>query len=433
MKGTLRAVSAAAFVVASCSAPPALSPAAPAAPAATAAATAIHTPTVALTATPTALPTATPFVPKANIKIFLNVPLSGDLSNYGVDIQRAAEMAAKQLAGPLNDLGYSVELASYDDRADVVTGVENARQFVKDEEVLCGVGNFNSTVTLQASEIYHQAGLAFITPSSSAPAVTDRGYLEANRLTGRDDAQGMAAARFAQAQGSTKAFVISSSSPYGMKNSEYFRREAYGSGVQIAGSVVTDRWNEFDAIIQDIMSAESDLVYFAGWLGQGGEFIREARAAGYNGVVLGLDAFDTPELINLAGPLLVDGGGTYYTTVLAPADAYPYAEQFARDFEMLHGTAPMAYAAHGYDAVGLCLEAIGQASQAKNGELPTRKEVASAVRAVKDYEGITGTYNFNSKGDPALLTYFVYKVGSIDPKQWAANIRAAAFELAPPK
>jgi branched-chain amino acid transport system substrate-binding protein len=182
-----------------------------------------------------------------------------------------------------------------------------------------------------------------------------------------------------------------------------------------------------------VLGAQGDLVYFAGFVGEGGEFIREARAAGYNGAVLGPDSFDTPQLVNLAGPLLVDSGGTYYTASLAPSDAYPGAEQFAQDFEILYGTAPMAYAAQGYDAVGICLEAIREASGAKDGELPTRKEVAAAVRALKDYNGITGTYNFNGKGDPALLTYFVYKVVSIDPGQWAQNTRVASFELPPPK
>ena len=116
----------------------------------------IAIPTTTPTETPIPTPTQTPFIPKATIKIVVHVPLSGDQSTFGTDIMRASELAVQQLAGPLNDLGYKIELASYDDQANIEVGVTNAKEIVANPEILCGVGHFNSRVMIQASEIYHK-------------------------------------------------------------------------------------------------------------------------------------------------------------------------------------------------------------------------------------------------------------------------------------
>ncbi len=389
-------------------------------------------PTTVPTETPVPTPTQTPFVPKANIKIVVHVPLSGDSSDFGTDIEHAAELAVQQLAGPVNELGYKIELVPYDDERNVATAVSNAKELVADAEVLCGVGHFNSAIMLQASEIYHKAGLPFVSPSTTDPTVTDRGYLEINRVSGRGDVQGMAGAQFSQAQGFTRVFIISNNIDYFRKIADYFKREANSLNLKVVGSLATDKKDKFDSMISKVMAANADLVYFAGWSDQAGEFFREARAANYAGAFLGPDTLDTPDLVNRAGPLLVDGGA-YYTVLTVPANAYRDAAQFVQDFQTHYGAAPLQYAAQAYDAAGICLAAIREASQAKNGELPTRKEVANAIRALKDYKGITGTYNFNKKGDPTLSEYFIYKVVSVDPNQWAQNTPVTSFKIAPPK
>ncbi len=64
--------------------------------------------------------------------------------------------------------------------------------------------------------------------------------------------------------------------------------------------------------------------------------------------------------------------------------------------------------------------------------MPTRVEVANAIRALKDYPGITGTMTFNSIGDPVVAKYFVIKVGSADPTQWSTNSIDQILDIAPP-
>jgi hypothetical protein len=64
--------------------------------------------------------------------------------------------------------------------------------------------------------------------------------------------------------------------------------------------------------------------------------------------------------------------------------------------------------------------------------MPTRADVAAAVRATQDYEGTTQTVDFNDKGDIIpTARYFIIKVISADPAEWANNELLAALDIAP--
>lgn len=390
-------------------------------------------PTNAPTETPTLIPTETPFIPKATIKIALHVPLSGGGSRDGAEMVRAAELAVQQLSGPLNELGYGIELEAFDDQSNVEASTVNAREIIADPAILCGVGHINSNVMVQASEVYHLGGLAFITPSSTSATVTDRYYPEVNRIIGRDDGQGMAGAQFAQTQGFTRVYVIHSNASASEKSADYFMQEAYRVGVSVVAISATDQKENFEGMIRRLMSANPDLVYFAGRYDQAGPFFREARAAGYTGAFMGTDLVNRPDMLELAGPSSVEGGGLYYTEVAAPANNYPNAAQFINDFDLTYGDFPRDFAPLAYDAIGMCIKALEEASKAKGGELPTRKEVATAVRNLMEYQGVTGTYSFDNKGDSTLAKYFVFKVLSPDPANWDQNPVVASFLIQPPR
>lgn len=395
-------------------------------------------PTVTQTTQPTetAVPTetATPFVPKATIKISSQSPFSGDLAPGGTDIMRGAEMAAKQLAAPLTDLGYKIELVPYDDQNDIGIAVEVAKKIVADPDVLCGVGPYASRILNQVKEIYHQAGLAFVSPSATAAFVTGSGYLEVNRVVGRHDAQGAAGAQFAKAQGYSRVFVISQGSDYAQFNAYHFRNEASRMGIDVVGNMTTEATEKFEKLLDRVIATNAELVYFSTLsVEQAGTFFRESRAAGYTGAFLGNEGIDNPALLEFAGPLLIDGGGMYYTSIGAPASSFPGAANFLKDFETRFGAAPQIFAAQAYDAAGICMKAIEEAAKVNGGEIPTRAEVAEAIRALQDYEGITGTYNFNKNGDPKPARYFVFQVLSTDPDDWNQNILVTSFEVNPPE
>jgi branched-chain amino acid transport system substrate-binding protein len=367
------------------------------------------------------------------IKIATQSPLSGGQSAIGVDIKNGAELALEQLKGPLEAMGFKVELAPYDDQANPDQGVANAKRIVADPEVLCVVGHYNSGVQIPSSEEYHTANLANVSPANTNPRVTDRGYAEVSRIVGRDDVQGVVGAQFAFGKGMKTAYVIHDKTAYGQGIAEFFKREAERLGMQVVGFEGTEEKANFDAILAPVLAANPDVLYFGGIYDQASVLFKQAREKGYLGMFLSDDGYDSPEAIKIGGAALLEGGGVYYTTVAGPAKLYPGTAKFQTDFKAKYNADPKPFAAQGYDSMAICLKAIENAAVANGNKLPTRAQVTEAVRALKDFPGITGTINFNAKGDLTTAKYFVIQVTSADPEKWNDNTIDQTLEIAPPQ
>lgn len=367
------------------------------------------------------------------IKIATQSPLSGGQSSIGVDIKNGAELALAQLSGPLTTMGFKVQLAPYDDQANPDNGVANAKNIVGDATILCVVGHYNSGVQIPSSEVYHTAGLANVSPANTNPKVTDRGYAEVSRIVGRDDVQGTVGAQFAIGKGIKSVYVMHDKTAYGQGIAEFFKREAEKNGVKVLGFEGTEEKANFDSLLTPLLSAKPELVYFGGMFDQIAVFIKQARQKGYMGIFLSDDGFDSNEAAKIGGKALLDGGGTYFSTVAGPASLYPGTAKFQTDFKSKYNADPKPFAAQGYDSMGICLKGIEEAAKANGNKAPSRAQVTQAIRGLKDYTGITGTIKFNAKGDLVTAKYFVIQVTSENPDKWADNKIDKTLDIAPPQ
>lgn len=403
-------------------------------PTATSSITPTPEPTKTQLPTFTPAPPATPFIPAAVIKIFSQSPLSGEQAKFGQDILHGAELAIQQLSNPLfSEYRFKVELVPYDDQNSGKTAAANAQQIIADPEILCGIGHYDPQVTIETSDVYHLAGLALIAPSVTAPLLTKRDYREVNRLIGHSDGQGAAGAQFAAAQGFASVYIVSQQGESSLKNAEYFRLEADRRGIQTLGMRVAEvNSQNINQIISQIMDVKPELIYITSSADQALPFLNLLRGAGYMGAILGTERLNDPSMIHLADPSLVEGGGMYYTITNPPLQYFSDAATFTADFETQYGTVPSSFAARAYDATGACLTAIQIATKAKNGTPPTRDEVVRTIRRMRDYNGITGTFNFDTRGDPVLAQYYVVQITSLDAANWDQNSIIAAYDIAPP-
>lgn len=363
------------------------------------------------------------------IRIATQSPLSGPQSVLGISIRNGADLALQQLSGPLQEMGFTVELVPFDDQATPEVGTSNAQQIAADPSILAVVGHLNSGVAIPSSEVYNDNGLVMVSPANTAVTITDRGYSTINRICGRDDTQGQAGAAFAASlDGVESVYVLHDTTAYGQGVATFFRDAAEAEGLTVLGFEGTEEASNFESIIQPILALDPDLIYFGGIYSQTGIFISQARAAGYEGIFLGPDGFDSSEFAELAGDA---GVGTYYTTVAAPPTFYPDAAQYIEDYEETFGEQPQPFSAQAYDSMGIVLAAIAAAAEEAGG-LPTRAQVAEAVRATENYEGITGTYTFDDNGDPEYATYVVIEVTSGDPEEWSNNTVLDSFQAPSP-
>ncbi|MFN8531469.1 MAG: branched-chain amino acid ABC transporter substrate-binding protein [Anaerolineae bacterium] len=364
------------------------------------------------------------------IRIASQTPLSGPQSVLGVSMSNGVRLAIEQLSGPIEELGFTVEYVPFDDQATPEVGVSNAQQIVNDPSILGVVGHLNSGVAIPSSEVYNDNNLVMVSPANTNPLVTDRGYPTVNRVCGRDDLQGPTGATFATDDlGVTNVYILHDTTAYGQGLAEFFQQKALDLGLNVLGFEGTEEVSNFEGIIQPILALSPDLIFFGGIYSQTGVFIAQARAAGYEGLFMGGDGFDSSEFAALGGDAAV---GTYYTSVAAPATVYPAAAQFIADYQAAYGEDPQPFAAQSYDSTGIILAAIQSVLESNGGVLPTREEVSAAVRATADYQGLTGSITFDANGDPVNGHYYVIQVASADAEQWSSNTIVATIDLPSP-
>jgi branched-chain amino acid transport system substrate-binding protein len=365
---------------------------------------------------------------KGTIKIATQSPLSGEMSAVGEGMKLGTQLAIEQLKGPVEKLGFKVELVPFDDQGKPDVGVANARNMITDKEILAVIGHYNSGVAIPSSEVYKEASLVEISPANTNPLITDRNLANVNRVCGRDDVQGQVGAEFAKSLKIKSAYVIHDKTTYGQSVAEFFRDNAKRLGIEILGFEGTEERSNFDPILTPAKAKNPDLIYFGGIYSQAAPLFKQAREKGIKARFLGPDGLDSSDLTKIAGKTVV---GMNYTTVAGPVTVYPKAKEFARAYKEKFGKNPEPFGAQAYDSTAIALKAIENAIKAGGGKMPSREAVAAAVRKVK-YSGLTGNIEFDGKGDPKKALYFVMQVVSEDPAKWNDNKEVKRLEIAAP-
>jgi branched-chain amino acid transport system substrate-binding protein len=363
---------------------------------------------------------------KGTIKIAVQAPLSGEQAALGEHIKLGAQLAVEEATKSFKALGFDLVFVPYDDQAKPEVGVANARNLVADANVLVLVGHFNSGVALPASEVYKDAMLAMISPANTATEITDRGYPNVNRVCGRDDVQGPVGARFAAQDLKLKsAYIIHDKTLYGQGVADNFRQEAKKLGMNVLGFDGTEERANFAPMIIPLKARNPALVYFGGIYHQGGLLLKQMREKGVKAVFMGPDGLDSSEMVKIAGQHVT---GSYYTTVAGPPAAYPETAAFAKKFKQRFGKEVESFAMYGYDATGVGIKALEQTIKANGGKKPSRAEVSTAVRQLKDFKGVTGSIAFDNKGDPVKAKYFVLQ---FDKRSYPGKVAKVIEQQAP--
>ena len=366
---------------------------------------------------------------KGTIKIATQSPLSGGQAALGEGIKLGTQLALEKLKGPVEKLGFKVELVPFDDQAKPDVGVANAANIIADKEILAVVGHLNSGVAIPSSEKYKEAQLPMISPANTNPTVTDRNYLNITRVCGRDDVQGVVGATFAKDTLKVKsAYVVHDKTAYGQGVAEFFKADAEKKGIKILGFEGTEEKSNFDPILTPLKAKNPDVIYFGGIYDQAAPFFKQAVEKGIKAKLMGPDGMDSSDLTKIAGKAVV---GMHYTSVAGPVTVYPQAKAFAKEYKDKFKKDPEPFAAQAYDSTAIVLKALEAAIKANGGKVPSREQLAVAIRKTK-HTGITGTIEFDEKGDPKKALYFVLQVASDDPAKWGENKEVRRLEIAAP-
>jgi branched-chain amino acid transport system substrate-binding protein len=372
-------------------------------------------------------PYASETSPPRLIRIATQSPLSGPYQAEGGEaVMLAAKLAVQELGGALKKHGLRVELVSFDDRGDPEVGMSDARHIAGDPAIVAVVGPLTSDVALEVAAIYRDAGLAMVSPSSTHPALTERGWPNVFRVCGRDDVQTEVAARFVhQSLGAKRVHVVHDATVYGLGNADVFRNAAARRGLTLVAFEAAASTEEVPTVAAAIAATAPDVLYFSGSAEVGGSLFKEVRRLGVVTKFVGGDGIDSSELVRIAGEAAL---GAHYTSVAGAVSVHPQARGFTYEYQKQFDKFPEPFAAQAYDATAVVLEAIARAARGPDGV--SRKTVVAALGKTR-YLGYSGPIRFDEHGDLRQALYLVMKVSAREPDEWDGNREVKRLGIAP--
>ena len=290
-----------------------------------------------------------------------------------------------------------------DDQHSPTQAVAAAKKLVADPEVVAVVGHLNSSCTMPASAIYHEAGLLEITPVSSNPQISRQGFDTFYRTCATDDLQGPAAALFiANELKAKRVFVLDDMTTYGRGLANELIKKLGALHVQAMGHEgITQGDKDFVPLLTKLKSLNPDLIYFAGMFPEGALLIKQRAEVGLTSLFMGGDGLFDHVLIDLATPQAAEG--VYLTTIGSDIHQIPTAQAFVEAYEAKFSPVG-AYSAYAYEATSIAIWAIRRAG--KN----DRAAILAAMKQLKDYPGLLGVQNFDSKGDSLIRDIGIFTV-----------------------
>lgn len=329
------------------------------------------------------------------VKIGLFLELSGPIAEFGKATKEGAELATEEInaSGGINK--NTIKLVIADIRSDSGESTTAAKKLATEDKVNAAVGAVASSLSKAAAPTFQQNGIPMVTPSSTNPTVTEIGD-HIFRVCFIDDFQGAACAEFAFKDMGSKvsAVVLEKGSAYSQGLGKFFRArfEKLGGKVAIEQEYPSGE-KDFSTIVSNIVKAEPkvDNVFMPFYYEDAAAMAKELRKQGFTGKMIGGDGWESPTLVPLSDGKLE---GCYFGNHYNPKDSNPKTKAFVEAYSKKFGHEPNSLAALGYDAI----YAIKQAAESKGGV--SRDQITQGLASLKDFKGVTGTFDIDAKRNP---------------------------------
>lgn len=318
------------------------------------------------------------------IRIGLEAPISGSLSELGQGMLNGAKQAAAQLNGNGGIGGKRVEIVAIDDKGDPDAGVAAANNAVK-AGLDAVVGPYNSGVGLKTLPIYTAAGLVPLRLTSSdqtagigftlqpmtsqiAPVATD--------------------ALVKQLKASSVALIVDSTTDYTKAAGQAMTTSLGKAGVTITTTEsITSGAKSYSDTVAKVLATNPSAVYVVTYYPEAGLIAQAMLASNTSAKCLAdYGAYDngyvTAAGIPAAQKCPVVG-------VPAPSD-FPNSAALVEAYTKQFNSAPGSWSPYTYDSVMLLADAIGRAGGTSASALK------DALLATKGWKGWTGTVAFDA-------------------------------------
>ncbi|MFG3614118.1 ABC transporter substrate-binding protein [Rummeliibacillus sp. G93] len=334
------------------------------------------------------------------VKIGLNLELSGNVASYGSGIAKGARLAIKEINDNGGIDGKKIVPVEIDNKSDAAEATAAAIKLATQEKVVAQIGSATSGNTVAAVQIANKNKMPVIGPSATSPTVTVNSDNSVNEYAFRtcfiDPFQGRIAANFALNTLKTKNVAIfsDSASDYAKGLAKSFKETIEENGGKVvAEESYVAKDTDFKSTLTRLKSKKPDFIYIPGYYEEVGLIVKQAREAGITVPLMGGDGWDSPKMVELAGGDSLNN--TFFTNHYSSEDPDEKIQKFVEAFKGANkDQAPDAFNALGYDTVYWLKDAIERAGST-DGE-----KVKDALAETKDLSLVTGTFSVDENHHP---------------------------------
>ena len=327
------------------------------------------------------------------IKIMVVGPMTGDSANIGAHQLNGATLAAEEINASGGVNGAMIELEVGDDQANPNQASILAEKIIVDDEILAVLGHINTGCSLSALPIYEKVNMPVISGTNTGDTICDEGYGNYFRIIASDSLNTKQQTYLAIKElGYSKPALLWENTDYGKGMRDIavkVLKEDFGITPVGDESYIPGVDRDYSAQITKFKGAGADVLLVLGEYTAGALIAKQNAALGLNAQIVASNGCSNPQLIEIAGE---DAEGIYVMTGYDPNDPREKQQTFTKNFLDKYGEEPGEWAAHAYDIVYLIKAAY------ENGGT-TREALIDALHNLGAFDGVTGTIEFDERGD----------------------------------
>jgi branched-chain amino acid transport system substrate-binding protein len=345
----------------------------------------------------------------SEVKVGAVISESGAVASYGSKVKKGLDLALEEINAAGGFRGGSLQLIYKDDATNSSIGRQVTQELIEIDDVPVIIGAISSPVTLNIAEICEGHEVVLLSPTSSAPSISDAGdYIFRNWPSDFDEGNSMA--RFAKDLGLERVVIFALNNEYGEGLRDIFSQQYIGKYRKIVKTFDFDESETTDlkAMVEEVKELDPDGIYIATYVKSQAAILRELHDAGITAVRMGSSAVVPHELVEFAGQAAEDL--VFSQTIFDVNSTEPVVAGFVRAYRDKYNEDPDIYAAHGYDALFLLLKAM------ENGKSAHPRDIKLGLISIQDHMGAAGRTVFNDQGD--VIRYprmFIIKQGVAIP------------------
>lgn len=331
------------------------------------------------------------------IKVGAILPLTGDGAKYGTASQKSIELALEEINGAGGIKGRKIRVNYEDSQGLPRIGVSAIQKLITTDKVPAVIGGLFSSVTLAIAPVAEQNKVVILSPTSSAPQITDAGdYVFRNCAS--DIFEGAIMGTFAFDElGFKQVAILYINNDYGVGIRDVFKKGFTAKGgIVILEETFDQGTTDFRTQLAKIKGSNAQAIYIVGYK-ELGQLLKQAKEIGITSQFLSTVMFEDPEIIKNAGGAAE--GVIYSTRAYDPESKEGATYDFVSRFEEKYNETPDIFAALSYDAMKILALAIKQEGFASD-------EIRNALYGIKHYPGLVGDTSFDENGDviqPAVI------------------------------